>query len=92
MSGITEVALLATEVLIGASLLMTLAHLLQVRTLLGRIVALEVLAALTVGTAGVITIITGETAAIDVALAVALVSFTGTVAFAAFFEGWRVDE
>lgn len=92
MSGVTDVALLAAEVLIGASLLMTLAHLLQVRTLLGRIVALEVLAALTVGTAGVITIITGETAAIDVALAVALVSFTGTVAFAAFFEGWRVDE
>ncbi|MDA1010240.1 MAG: monovalent cation/H+ antiporter complex subunit F [Chloroflexi bacterium] len=92
MTAATEAVLLATEILIGAALLLTLAHLLQVRTLLGRVVALEVIAAITVGGAAVITILSGETAAIDVALAVALVSFTGTVAFAIFFEGWHVND
>ena len=92
MSSVTDVILIAAEILIAAALLLTLAHLLQVRTLLGRIVALEVIAAITVGGAALITILTGETAAIDVALAVALVSFTGTVAFAIFFEGWHVND
>ncbi|MDA1010201.1 MAG: MrpF/PhaF family protein [Chloroflexi bacterium] len=91
MSAVTEAIVIATEILIGGALLLTLAHLLRVRTLLGRIVAIEVIAAITVGGAAAITILSGETAAIDVALAVALVSFTGTVAFAIFFEGWDVD-
>src|SRR5690606_35484808 len=80
------------EILIGLALVMTLAHLLHVRTLIGRLVALEVIAAITVSAAALISLVNAETAAIDVALAVALVSFTGTVAFAAFFEGWHVDD
>lgn len=92
MTEAAEAILLAVQVLLGAALLTTLAHLLQVRTVVGRVVALEVIAAITVGAAALITMISGETAAIDVALAVALVSFTGTVAFAAFIEGLRLDD
>ena len=92
MSQAADVVMLLVQVLLGAALLTTLAHLLQVRTLIGRVVALEVIAAITVGGAALITMVNGETTAIDVALAVALVSFTGTVAFAAFFEGWHIDD
>lgn len=92
MSDAADVILFIVQVLMGAALLMTLAHLLSVRTLIGRVVALEVIAAITVSGAALITMVNGETAAIDVALAVGLVSFTGTVAFAAFFEGWHVDD
>lgn len=92
MNDAADFILVVVQVLLGASLLMTLAHLLNVRTLIGRVVALEVIAAITVSGAALITIISGETAAIDVALAVGLVSFTGTVAFAAFFEGWHIDD
>lgn len=92
MTDITDGILVAVQILIGASLLSTLAHLLMVRTLIGRVVALEVIAAISVGGAAVITIVAGERAALDVALAVALVSFTGTIAFAAFFQGWHIDD
>jgi len=92
MTAVTDALFVVVQVLLGAALLMTLAHLLQVRTLLGRVVALEVIAAITVGSAAVISMVNGEHAAIDVALAVALVSFTGVVAFAAFFEGWHIDD
>lgn len=92
MTDAADAILIVVEVLLGASLLTTLFHLLRVRTLIGRIVALEVIAAITVGGAALITMVNAETAAIDVALAVGLVSFTGTVAFAAFFEGWHIDD
>lgn len=92
MTAAADAILVVAEILLGTALLMTLAHLLRVRTLIGRVVALEVIAAITVSGAALITIVNGETAAIDVALAVALVSFTGTVAFAAFFEGWHIDD
>ncbi|MGE3960862.1 MAG: monovalent cation/H+ antiporter complex subunit F [Dehalococcoidia bacterium] len=92
MSEAADAILLVVQVLIGVSLLATLIHLLRVRTLIGRVVALEVIAAITVGGAALIAIVQGETAAIDVALAVGLISFTGTVAFAAFFEGWHIDD
>lgn len=92
MNEAADVILVVVQVLLGAALLTTLAHLLTVRTLIGRVVALEVIAAITVSGAALITIISGETTAIDVALAVGLVSFTGTVAFAAFFEGWHIDD
>jgi len=87
-----DVVMLVVQILLGAALLTTLLHLLEVRTLIGRVVALEVIAAITVGAAALISMVNGETTAIDVALAVALVSFTGTVAFAAFFEGWHIDD
>ena len=92
MSEAADLILLVAQILLGVALLTTLFHLLRVRTLIGRVVALEVISAITVGGAALIAMINQETAAIDVALTVGLVSFTGTVAFAAFFEGWHVDD
>lgn len=92
MSEAADLILLVAQILLGVALLTTLFHLLRVRTLIGRVVALEVISAITVGGAALIAMLHQETAAIDVALTVGLVSFTGTVAFAAFFEGWHVDD
>ncbi|MEX2446499.1 MAG: monovalent cation/H+ antiporter complex subunit F [Dehalococcoidia bacterium] len=92
MTAAAEAIRVVVQILMSVSLLLTLAHLIRVSTGIGRIVALEVIAAIVVGSAALITILSGQVTAIDVALAVALVSFTGTVAFAAFFEGWHADD
>lgn len=79
----------AAEVVLAAALLITLAHLLRARTVLDRVVALEVTAAIMVGGSALLAIARLERTMIDIALVVALVSFTGNVAFASFVEGRR---
>ena len=86
---ITDVLRVATQITLGLAITGTLYHLVRVTRLLDRVIALEVLAALTVAIAAVITLTTGVIATIDIALVVALISFTGTVAFAAFVESRR---
>lgn len=54
-----------------------------------RIVALDMLGILMVAFAGVFAVSAGETAFLDVALALALVAFLGTVAFARYLERRR---
>lgn len=54
-----------------------------------RIVALDMLGILLVGFAGVFAVSAGETAFLDVALALAFVAFLGTVAFARYLERRR---
>lgn len=54
-----------------------------------RIVALDMLGILMVAFAGVFAVRAGETAFLDVALALALVAFLGTVAFARYLERRR---
>lgn len=92
MSQVADVLLMAAQVMLGLALLVTLAHLLRARSLLERVVALEILSASTVGGAAILTMTGGEAATIDLALAVALVSFTGAVAFASFIERRRSNE
>ncbi|MEX1023278.1 MAG: monovalent cation/H+ antiporter complex subunit F [Dehalococcoidia bacterium] len=82
---------LTAEAILGVSVVVTLAHLVRATRLLDRVIAIEVLAALTVAVSAMITVTTGITATIDIALAVALISFTGTVAFASFVESTRDD-
>lgn len=61
-------------------------RLLRGPSLLDRVVALDVLAVVAVGMIAVAAIQTDQPALIDVALALALVAFLGTVAFARFLE------
>lgn len=60
--------------------------------LLDRVVAIDVLAAIIVGLLVVAAVRADERSLIDVALAVALVSFVGTVAVAHFVEERRRDD
>lgn len=53
-----------------------------------RVVALDLLATLTIGIAAVYAIAAGRTAYLDVAVILALVAFLGTVAFA-YYLSWR---
>ncbi|MDA0269947.1 MAG: monovalent cation/H+ antiporter complex subunit F [Chloroflexi bacterium] len=80
------------EIIIVISLLLSLLFLWVAKSLLDRVIALEVIAAVTVAGAAMLAITDGDPAMLDVALAVALVSFTGTVAFASFVERRRPDD
>jgi multicomponent Na+:H+ antiporter subunit F len=62
-----------------------------VRLILGpglpdRVVALDLMAAITVGIMATYSILTGETAVLDAAMVVALITFLGTIAFASYLE------
>ncbi len=74
---------LAALILSGA---FAMIRLLRGPSLLDRVVALDVLAVVAVGLIAVAAIQTDQPALIDVALALALVAFLGTVAFARFLE------
>jgi multicomponent Na+:H+ antiporter subunit F len=87
----TTIRLIA-EIIIVASLLLSLLFLWVAKSLLDRVIALEVIAAVTVAGAAMLAITDGDPAMLDVALVVALVAFTGTVAFASFIERRRPDD
>ncbi len=90
--GFLEIAIwVATAALLFAGTC-TMIRLLRGPSLLDRAVALDVLAAVVVGMIGVTAIQTDESALIDVALALALVAFLATVAFARFLEEHNPNE
>jgi len=66
------------------SFALTVFRLLRGPTLADRVVALDMLALLGIGFIGVFSIATGEYAFLDVAIALALVGFLATVAFARY--------
>jgi len=82
---------LLTQGILAVAIVAVLFVLVRATRLLDRVVALEVLSALTVAVAAMVTLVSGATYTIDIALAVALISFTGTVAFASFVESRRDD-
>lgn len=61
-------------------------RMIQGPTLLDRVVALDLLAFITVALIAVVAIDSGQRALIDVAITVALIAFIGTVVFARFLE------
>lgn len=61
-------------------------------TAVDRVVALDMLSLLGVAAAGIAALVSGSTAFIDVALAVALIGFLATVAFAGFIERGSIQE
>ena len=80
--GIPELALVA----LSAGLIITFARLVRGPSLPDRIVALELTATLVLGVIAVYAIGTDEAALIDVAIALALVVFLGSVALARYAE------
>lgn len=69
-----------------AALFLAFARLVRGPSLPDRVVALDLIATLTVGMIVVYTITTRQPVLLDVAIVVALVSFLGTVAFAQYVE------
>jgi multicomponent Na+:H+ antiporter subunit F len=85
-SGFLDAAIMIALFALVVSGACAIARLLRGPSLLDRVVALDVLAVLVVGMIAVAAIRTDQPALIDVALALALVAFLGTVAFARFLE------
>ena len=74
------------------SFALTVYRLLRGPTPADRVVALDMLALLGIGFIGVFSISTGEYAFLDVAIALALVGFLATVAFARYVYRGALDE
>ncbi len=68
------------------SILMVLARLLIGPTLADRVVALDLLAFITIGLITVYALDSGQESLLDVAITLALVAFLGTIAFAKFIS------
>lgn len=80
------VALLVSEAFLSAGLGLTLFRLLRGPTLPDRVVALDLSAVLVVGFVSVFSVHAGSDVFLSAAVALALLSFLGTVAFARFIE------
>lgn len=70
----------------GVGILLSVVRLILGPTLPDRVVALDLITILAVGTTAAYSVTTGEAAYLDVAIVLALISFLGTVAFAFYIE------
>jgi multicomponent Na+:H+ antiporter subunit F len=88
------VASFIAYVLLGLALLFSLIRLVRGPSLPDRVVALELIASLTVGFIAVYVITSGKTAFLDVALVIALTAFLAAIGFARYLEkgGHREDD
>jgi multicomponent Na+:H+ antiporter subunit F len=85
-SGPLRWAIVLTFVMLIASMGMAFVRMARGPSLADRVVALDLLAILTVAFAALFAIASGQAAFLDVAIALALVAFLGTVAFARYAE------
>lgn len=72
--------------LMGIALIIAMVRLVRGPGLADRVVALEVIGATVMCVLGVLAIISGSTAYFDVTLVIALITFLGTVAVAAYIQ------
>ena len=72
--------------MLSVALFLAFVRLVRGPSLPDRVVALDLIAALTLGFIAVYAIDTGERVFLDVAIVVALITFLGTVAFARYIE------
>ena len=78
--------------LLVLAILLAFVRLLLGPSLADRVVVLDLLASLSQGAIAVYAVITGEPALLDVAIAIALLSFLSTIAFARYIEQGAVSE
>jgi multicomponent Na+:H+ antiporter subunit F len=78
--------------LLWIALFLALGRLVRGPSLPDRVVALDLIAALTVGIIGTYSIGTNQQVFLDVAIVLALIAFLGTVAFAQYVERRAHDE
>lgn len=84
--GLVPAAASAATVVLIASMFLAFLRLSKGPTLCNRVVALDLLTVLGVGMIGLMTILTGETFYLFIALIAALIGFLSTVAFAYYLE------
>ena len=87
---LAEFATFAVLPLMGLAFLIAMVRLVRGPSLADRVVALEVIGATVMCMLGVLAIVSGSTSYFDVTLVIALVTFLGTVAVAAYIQR-RVD-
>jgi multicomponent Na+:H+ antiporter subunit F len=86
MTGVLELVTPIIFIMLTIALFLTFYRLLLGPTLPDRVIALDLIAAITVGFIAVYAIDTGERVFLDAAIVVALITFLGTVAFAQYLE------
>lgn len=86
MRGVSLVAAALSAVMLVSALFLALVRLRRGPSLADRVVALDLMAAIAVGLISTSILSTGETAYLQVAAAIALLSFLGTVAYAHYIE------
>ncbi|MBB4285091.1 monovalent cation/H+ antiporter complex subunit F [Roseospira goensis] len=91
LDGPLDVAVVLAGVMLLAALCLTVFRLLRGCTLPDRVVALDLISALLVAFLVLFALAVGVTAYMDAAIALALIAFLGTVAFARFAERDRPD-
>ncbi len=89
MTLLSQLALWVGLPLLGAALLLALFRILRGPTLPDRIVGLDLLGTLGISVAAVVALAERDAVYLDVAIVLALLSFLGTVAFAAYLERSR---
>ena len=89
-----ETAIAVSYVLLSLTLINAFIRLVRGPTLPDRVVALELMASLTVAFIGIYVVSNGKTALMDVALVLALTAFLAAVGFARYMEkgGHRDDQ
>ena len=94
MNSILDYAVLAGFVILGLALLLAMVRLLRGLSLPDRVVALELIASITVGVIGLYAIRSGKDAYIDVTMVLALTAFLTAIGFARYLErgGQRHDQ
>jgi multisubunit Na+/H+ antiporter MnhF subunit len=83
---LTEFAAFGVLPLMGVAFLIAMVRLIRGPGLADRAVALEVIGATVMCMLGVLAVVSGSTSYFDVALVIALVTFLGTIAVAAFIQ------
>ncbi len=91
---ILQIASTLAYILLSAALIFAFIRLVEGPSLPDRVVALELLASLTVGFIGVYVLVSGATPFLDVAMVLALTAFLAAIAFARYLEkgGHREDD
>ncbi len=88
-----DIVIRITFVILSVALILAFIRLARGPSLPDRVIALELLASLTVGFIAVHTIFTGDTNFLDVAVVLALTAFLAAIGFARYLErGGRRDE
>ncbi|TVQ97860.1 MAG: hypothetical protein EA398_13955 [Deltaproteobacteria bacterium] len=81
-----DIAMLVVFALVSLAILTALYRVFKGPTLGDRVVAVDLLGVLAVGFMALYSLVTGESVYLDAAIALALIAFLGTVAFARYYE------
>lgn len=84
-------ALVASSVMLGMSFILALVRLMRGPSSADRVVALDLMSSLAIGSIATYVIAAEQPVYLDVAIALALLAFLGTVAFARYLERHQSD-